>query len=167
MDAAQRRAGHGQLGLRERAGNAEVSDLHPAAARHQHVRRLDVAVHDAASVGRLERLKNLLADPCGRRWLDGPVRDHLRQVATVDELHDDEGVAGLHAEVEYAHHVRMGKRGRSLRFLAEARHEGGVAAVLGAQDLDRDVTARAACRGRGRYAPYRPPEQFDDLIAAG
>ena len=48
-----------------------------------------------------------------------------REVAAVDQLHDDERVARLHAVVEDVDHVGMAERGGGLRLLAEARHEAG------------------------------------------
>ena len=70
VDTAQRRAGHRQLRLAEGARDAEVGDLDPAAARQQHVRRLDVAVDDAARMRCVERLVDLLGDARGGHGLE-------------------------------------------------------------------------------------------------
>ena len=66
VDAAHGHAGHRQLRVRERLGDAEVGDLDPAAGAQQHVAGLDVAVDDAARVRRVERVGDLLGDARGR-----------------------------------------------------------------------------------------------------
>ena len=131
------------------------------------LRRLDVAVDDAARMRRVERLADLLGDARGRRGRQRPALAEDRgEVAAVDQLHDDERVARVHAVVEDVDDVRMVQRGGGLRLLAEARHEGGVAAVLGAQHLDRDVAAELGVVGPvdGRHAALA--EQLDQAVAA-
>ena len=59
VDRPERRAGQRHLGLGERPGDPEVGDLDPAVAADQHVARLDVAMDDAARVGRVERPRDL------------------------------------------------------------------------------------------------------------
>ena len=136
--------------------------------RQQHVGRLDVAVDDAARVGRVERLEDLLGDARGGQRLErAALLDHGAEVAAVDQLHDDERVARLHAVVEDVDDVRMAQRGGRLRLLAEAGDERRVAAVLGAQNLDRHVAAqlRVVAAKDGRHAALA--EQLDQAVAAG
>ena len=168
MDAAQGRAGHRQLRLAEGARDAEIRDLDPAAAGQQHVGRLDIAVDDAARMRCVQRFVDLLGDARGRHRLERPaLLDDRGQVAAVDELHDDERVAGFHAVVENVDHVGVVERRGRLRLLTEARHEGRIATVLGAQHLDRDVAAqlRIVSAEDGRHPALA--KQLDEAIAAG
>jgi hypothetical protein len=61
-----------------------------AAVREQDVVRLEIAVHDAESVGFAQRTANLdedLVDALGRK---GAAKKCARQGLALDELHDDE-----------------------------------------------------------------------------
>ena len=88
-----------------------------------------------------------------------------------DQLHDQvESAAvdgGVLALVEDVDHVRVVERRGRLCLLPEARHERRIAAVFGAQDLDRDVApelpvVRPEDRGHAALA-----EQLDQAIATG
>ena len=73
----------------------------------------------------------------------------------------------FHAVVEDVDHVGMAERGGRLRLLAEAGDECRVAAVLGAQHLDRHVAPQlgVVAAEDGRHAALA--EQLDEAIAAG
>ncbi len=123
---------------------------------------------DAARVGSVECLEDLLRDTRRGQWLErATLLDHAGQVAAVDELHDDEWVARLHAVVEDVDHVGVTECRCRLRLLAEARHESRVAAVLGAQHLDRHVASELRVVGAedGRHSALA--EQLDEAVAAG
>ncbi len=168
MDAAQRRAGHRQLRFAEGARDAEIGHLDPAAAGQQHVGRLDVAVDDAARMRCVERLVDLLGDARGRNRLERPVlADDGGEVTAVDQLHDDERVARLHAVVEDIDHVGVIERRGRLGLLPETSDERGVAAILRAQHFDRHVAAklRVVSAEDGRHPALA--EQLDKAVAAG
>ena len=63
--------------------------------------------------------------------------------------------------------MRMVERSYTLRFLAEARNERRVAAVLRAQHFDRNVTTQLGVVGAedGRHSALA--EKLDEAIAAG
>ena len=123
---------------------------------------------DAGSVSRGERFEDLLRDARrGQRFQGTALAQDAGQVAAVDQLHDDEGVAALHPVVEDIDHIRVIELRRGLGLLPEARHERRVAAVLGAQHLDRDVAAELRVMGAedGRHAALA--EQLHEAIATG
>ena len=125
-------------------------------------------MHDAAAVGSGERFEDLLCDARGGQRLEGAaLANDLAQIAAVDQLHDDEGVAALHPVIEDIDHIRVVELRRGLGFLPEARHERRVAAVLGAQHLDRHVAAELRVVGTedGRHAALA--EQLHETIATG
>ena len=155
---AHRRTGHGhvrngpgldgRLGLHRRCcgrpavgqlGEAEIEDLQVIAVADEQVRRLDVAVDDAARVRRLERLGDL--DPEVYDLLDRqrPLLDSLLHRQTLEQFHDDEGAAVLLAELVDRADVRMGQGGGEPRFALEARQPRRLGVVFLAQELDRDL----------------------------
>ena len=73
-----------------------------------------------------------------RRQRAAPAEDG-REVLAVDQLHDDVRAARVLAVVVDRDDVRVAQRGGGLGLLAEARREVGVAQVLGAEELERDV----------------------------
>src|SRR4029079_18653847 len=121
----------------------------------------------APGVGRRERARD--AGPDARdlaRRQRAAAAEGRRQVLAVDQLHDDVRAAGVLAVVVHRDDVRVAQRGGCLGLLAEARREVGVAQVLGAQELERDVTTETGISGAvdGRH-PARA-EQLDQSIAA-
>ena len=108
----------------------------------------------------------------GRRERPGPAKER-GQVLAVDVVHDDERAGLVHPEVVDGDDVRRVERGDRLGLHPEAGDEVGVAAVLGAQDLDGDVAAELAVGGsvdRGHAAlaeeldqPISPTEDASDL----
>ena len=91
VDGAHRHARQRQLRLVERAGDAEVGDLHAPVAADQHVRGLDVAVDDARARGRPGAPSATSAETRAA-WRGGSgavLAEDGRQVLPVDQLHDD------------------------------------------------------------------------------
>ena len=79
------------LGL-ERLGEPEVENLDPALGRDLDVRRLEIAMDDAALVRRFERLRDLLEDRQRLARRHRPAVDPLRQRLAGHELHLEESV---------------------------------------------------------------------------
>ena len=98
-----------QLGPRE----AEVEELH-AMRRDEHVRRLEIAVDDAAGVQRRERRENPEADGHCLSHAHRSATEALRQRLALEELHGDEQLAAFLADFIDLTDVRMiDARGRS------------------------------------------------------
>ena len=155
----------------ERPGDAEVGDLHLAVAGDEDVRRLDVAVDDAARVGRGERER----DRDGR--VDGPigtdaslVAEDVGEAAPVDVLHDDVVGAGRLAPVVDADDVRVVEVGGRLRLAAEALDERRVVRELGEEHLERDRAVEQLVSSQedvGHAAPTDPALQLVALVQNG
>ena len=98
-----------------------------------------------------------------RRERPVPAQDR-GEILAVDQLHDDERPVLVLAEVVHGHDVGMVQRRRGQRLLPEARAEVGIAAVLGAEDLDRDVAIELGVVGAvdGGHAPL--PEELHQPI---
>ncbi|PRQ07747.1 hypothetical protein ENSA7_25150 [Enhygromyxa salina] len=144
--------------------DAEVGELDLARDRHEHVVRRHVAVDDRGlgavvvePVGIRERAQDL-ADHV-RRDLDRhplAVREHLagelRQVETVDPLHDHEALAVDLTNVEHLNDVGVGQQHRQPRLLDEHVAVGGVVEQVPGEQLDSDGLARA-CHGGATAHP--------------
>ena len=135
----------GDGGLAHRLGDAEVGELHLTGGRDHDVAGLDVAVHEAEVVGRLQCAGGLLEHVEGvlLRQARG-ASQHLRQCLAADELHDQvgqrlRGVLGDVAVVVDLRDVRVLDTRGHLRLGAEPSHELGVPGELRVQDLDGDV----------------------------
>ena len=105
----------------------------------QHVRRLDVAVHEARGVGGVERRRDLRDDRRRAHGLQAPAAQQERvQVAARDVAHDEVQRPGLLAGGVHRHDVRVVDRRRHARLAAEALAKLGVAGEVGGDDLQRD-----------------------------
>src|SRR5206468_7907754 len=108
-------------------GDAEVGDLHRAAAGYEHVGGLHVAVDETGAVRGVEGVGHLLgdADDVG----DGEpaaLVDQVPQRRAVDQLHDDVGDAVVVARVVRGDDVGVRQPRRGDRLVAEPGPGGGV-----------------------------------------
>ncbi len=135
-----RRARQRELRFGERPGDPEIRHLDPAVTPDQHVRRLHVAMDDAADVGGMERLADLGAHPGGLSRGQRPgLADDRRQVLALDQLHHDVRPGVVLAEVVDGDDVGVAQRRSRTGLVAEPGQEVGVASELGPQQLDGDV----------------------------
>ena len=150
---ARHRVRAGDAGDVGRPGHPEVDQHHGAVLLHQQVARLDVPVHDAAGVRRVQGLRHLRHDRHGLGDLELPGGlDPPGQGLALDELHDQVvGVAAVgqvvRAGVEDLHDAGTAQRGHDPGFGAEPGDEVGVGHKRRKQDLHRDLTAQHQVRG--------------------
>ena len=152
-------------------GDPEVRHLHVVARLDHDVGGLDVAVHDAALVGGVERVGHLRADRGGAldRHLPGAL-DHPVEAHAVDELHRDVAQALPAADVVERDDVRVLELRRDLGLLLEAlqqvlerRRRGGEA--LQADGLDGDHAPELLVLGLEDGAEGTGPELLLDDVA--
>ena len=169
VDGAERRAGDGHRRLGHGARDAEVGDLHVPGVGDHDVAGLHVAVDDPLAVRRLERARGADCDP--HRIVDrqrAAVAQDRRQVATVDELHDDVllAIGPVGAVVVDADDVRVRQAAGRARLLLEARGEARVGPELGPQDLDRHLAVELLVDGAPDRRHAAVAQRGDEPIAA-
>ena len=139
----------------------EVGHHHATVAAHEHVVRLEIAMHEPDAVGRDETLPRR---PIHLQHLGQPAltlsRPHPER-PPVDELHRDEQLVALEPYLVHRHNIRVRHLGHRLR-LAEhpnlrllRRRRAG----LGSHELDRDAPIEIRVV-RGQDDPHRPRPQL-------
>jgi hypothetical protein len=159
--------GRGQRNLVGDARDAEVGDLHAAVRRDQQVAGLDVAVHEARGVGRLQRrggLRDVVEDGVGRQRV--VALEARRQRLTGHELHHEVCRAVLLAVVEDARDALMVHEGRVPGLGAEALEEARIPHVFVFEDLDRDGAADDVVGGFPHLAHSADRDARTQLVAS-
>ncbi len=147
----------GAIGERGGLGDAEVGELDLAGARHQQVRRADVAVDQAqrqaavvaggVHVGQPQR--GLLDHQQRQRQRQPPVAGQGREVAAVDVLEHDVVGAVVEAQPQHRDQVAVVQAPGDPRLVDQRALERDVADQLGQERLDRDRALEAAGALRG------------------
>jgi hypothetical protein len=108
-------------------GDAEIGQLRVPIRIHQHVLRLDVAMHQPTSMGVVERRGDLApkANDESRRQPPSAAYQAL-EVLPFDQLHDDVMRAVIGADVIDVDYVRVSQAGGRPCFAFEALHELGI-----------------------------------------
>ena len=145
-------------------GEPEVGHPHAAGVVDEDVVRLEVAVHDAGGVGggqtlagALEHVHHLAPRACAPRQ-PGP------QGAPGHQLHGQEDLVGVGADVVDGDHVRVRQLPQGLR-LAQEPPAGRLAPRI-ADQLERHLAIEIAIVGRIDHAHGAGAEPLDDDIAA-
>ena len=115
----------------------EVAEVHVVAAREEDVGRLDIAMHQAAGVGGVERGADLVDDTRRSARFEVALRgDQGPEVRALDEPHHDEEHAVLVAGLEDGNDVLVVDRSREPGLAAEALAKARVARMLRANELE-------------------------------
>ena len=101
-------------------GQAEVQNFGVAPVSHENVRRLDVAVHDALSMGGFEGIGHFNAKPQQFFELHRSLTNHVLQRLPCKAFHDDEEPVLVLANLVDGANVGMIQSRGGARFAAEA-----------------------------------------------
>ena len=168
---AHEQAGPGELGAglerlrelaRERARETEVEQLHPVGGQER-VRGLEVAVERPARVERRERREHLARER--HRLGDGqrPALEAIGERLALEQLHGDEQLPAVLADLVDLAHVRVVDARRGARLAPEAL----AGRLVGLGDrLDRDLAPEALVLGGEDDAHAALPEPVEDAVAA-
>ena len=161
--------GHLRVGL-QALGQPEIGEqrgLHRLAAFDEHVRGLDVAVHEPARVRRVQRRRDLRDQHRGPHRLQPRLRRHEpREVLAVDVAHRDVEQPLLLARVVDRDHVRVLDRGRRLELLrGSARGTPRRPRRAGGDDLQRHLALeRHVHRAIDDAHAAAPRDTADDVL---
>ena len=115
----------------------EVQDLGLTTIRHENVRGLDVAVHDALRVCRLQPVGNLNPQLQHFLRLEQFPAQELLQGLPLQALHGDEGFALVLSDLVNRADIRVVERRRRPRLAAEPFQELAVLGQCVGQELER------------------------------
>ena len=145
-------------------GQPEVQDLRLAAVGQEDVRRLDVTMDDSLAVRAVERIGDLDADVDDLVGLQGPGREPIPKRLSLHQLHDDERVALVLADVVDRADVRVIQCGGRARLELEPIHGVGIVREFVMDELQRNGTAEANVFGSVDDAHAAFAQSTDDSI---
>ena len=179
---------HGRRGLlaivaqqarRPKLGEAKVEDLHLPRPAQKNIRRLDVAVRDAARMGCVESLGDLqgrIEERMGgegrrsARALRGagpavrPGADPLPQRRPFEQLHHDERLAIVVADFVDSADVRMVQRRRGAGFPQETGERLFVAGGIRRKKFQRHLTPKRGVLGAVNFPHAARTKPFQNSI---
>lgn len=135
-----------------------------AAARDEQVRRFDVAMDDALRVGGIEGIRNLLPDIKDRRLRHRPRAERRLERVPLEQLHHEEALRLVPAEVVDRADVRVIERRGRPGFALEALDCGRVVCQFSGKELERDLPAEPQILGTVDDAHAAATEFFDDAV---
>ena len=141
-------------------GQAKVENFGGSAPGHKDVRRLDVAVHNALGVRRIERLGDVNPNRKQLFDLQGPIADEVFQGLAFQVLHDDEGLVAVFPNVVDGADIGMIQGGRRLSLAPEAAESCGIARDIFRKELQRDKAVEARVFGLVNHAHPATTELF-------
>ena len=148
------------------ARQAEVEDLGVPLLRHDHVVRLEVAVHDPLRVGGGERVRHLRAERQQALRRQRRPAEQGAEARPLDELHHDVVVRRRRPEVVDRHDVGVVEGGGRLRLELQPGHAPGIGGPLLRQGLQGDVALQAGVPRAVDLAHAPRPDGVEDLVGS-
>src|SRR6185503_5650393 len=145
------------------ARQAEIDQHGPAVCPEKNVRGLEVAVHDAARMDGVERLRDL-GDKPQRGARREPFADAARERARGQELHRDVRIVAAEALVVDARDVLAVDARHELVLAHEALEEHRVVAQRAVEDLQRHAQAVVLALGEIDLRLAALPDDVDDVV---
>ena len=128
--------------IRVKLGDPEVQHLGVTAVGHEEVGGFDVAVDDAFTVRGAQRIRDLGADRQDTIHRHRPAANFVLERRALEQLHRDERLAVVLADVVNRADVGMVERGGRPRFTRKSRECLIVARLGDRQKLERDLAAQ-------------------------
>ena len=149
---------------RRKLGEAEIQHLCLASARDEDVCRLDVAVDDAARVGGIQRVGDVNAQFQEVVDGQGPLADAMLQRPAVEQLHHEEPLAVVLADVEERADVGVIQRRGDACLALEAFDRLRIARQLRREEFDGNLPAEPRVLGAIDHSHAAAAEFFDDAV---
>src|SRR5206468_5093357 len=125
-------------------GDAEVEELHRTIVRDQHIRRLDIAMHDQVGVRVRDRGENIEKQTQTRVYVKPPAVAIVVDAFALDEVQDEVRLPSRRdARVDQSGDVRVREPREEVPFAAETLLA-GPPDQRGVQELDRNLALEPA-----------------------
>ncbi len=130
------------------------------------IRRLDVAMNDAAGVRGVEAIRDFDAELEDTVERQRSARDLVLQRPAIEQLHDDEPLGAVLADVVDGADVWMVERRGDAGLALEPIQRLGIAGQIGRQELQRDLAAQTHVFGAIDDAHAAGAEALENLVMA-
>jgi len=154
----------GSFGIAEDFGEAEVEHLCYASASNKDIAGFDVAMDDAFGVSGVEGVSDFNGQRQQSLHGHGTTGDLVLQRHALKELHGDEGVAVLLANVVDGANVGMIEGRGSLGFAPKASESMRIASDIGREEFQGDAAVEADVLGLIDHAHSAAAEFFEDEV---
>jgi hypothetical protein len=135
-----------------------------AAGRDEDVRGFDIAMDDSLRVRRIECVRNLDAELDNAVELERMAFDEMFEGLTFEQLHHEELLSFVFADVVDRADVRMVQRGRGTCLALKTLRRRGILRPLQRQELERHVPAEPDILGAVHDAHAAPAELLEDPV---
>jgi hypothetical protein len=150
--------------LTEQLGEAEVHHLHVTALGHENIRGLDVAMHDALRVRRVEGVGDLDADIDNLGNLEHAAAEAIVERVSLHPLHDDERLALMFTDVVNRADVGVVQPGRRSGLDPKPFNGLPIAGEVFGNELEGDLSSKPGVVGPIDDAHAAGAELIDDPI---
>jgi hypothetical protein len=145
-------------------GGAEIEDFGAPALGDKNVGRFDVAMDDAFAVGGVQSVGYFDGQVQENVGVERPSADTMLQRGPFEELHGDECLSFLLADVVDCANVGMIQRGGGLGFALKAGQSLRIAGYSLRQKLERDKTSETGVLGFVDDTHSAAAEFFEDAV---
>jgi len=145
---------------------AEIQNFCMTAVGDENIRGLDVAVHDAFGVGRIQAFGDVDANFEQPFELESATGNQVLESGTFHVLHDDEGAAVVLLNIVDGADVGMIQRGSRAGFALEAFQGLRIFGDVIRQELERHEAPQFGVLGFVHYAHATTAEFFDNPVLA-
>ncbi len=145
-------------------GQSKIENFCLAAGGDENIRGLDVAVNDAASMGRIKRIGNLRAEIEQGIGGHGPAADAFTERLTFEDLHDQIGAPIVLAHVVNRANGRMIQRRGGTSLALEPLESRRIAREFHGKKFERDLTTQTRVFRAKDLSHAATAERIEDAV---
>src|SRR5205807_1448373 len=150
--------------LERKLGQSEIENLGLAALRDEDIRGCDVAVDDALGVRHVQCVRDLNAEIEQHLGLQRLPRDEVLKGLPLQELHDDEVLSLVLADLMDSANIGMVQGGSCPRFTLKSLQRLMIGCELIGQELQSNVAAQTQVFGLIDHTHAAAAQPFQDTV---